>query len=457
METYPGNLDGLAAYRFNGGAPSYTSGGIRRGSGSKSSVATPGWKTMTKYQRKYVAAWHAFSNTYESWTMLDGYASGSNGPLAERYGYFHTNIVALNGFGPSWGNWSWPSTDADKKALSKIQKQITTMAMNLAQTIAERKQTVSLIGKSVRRLVQLALWIRKGDFKSIHARYGLPKPVRTRSGGYVVPRYYREVTRRTVYDDNGQPVIQRRPGKPDRPKVYRDVTYRDRNRPKSNFSFGDIWLEYQYGWRPLLNDIYGAAEVLAGNHAAAKPLRFTATASATIQKLGASAPCYFSVNGSNYASRVDYSVAEKCRYVLEVVEDQAWLNHLASTGLTNPLLLAWELVPYSFVVDWFIPIGKYLEQLEYARGLTFRRGTVSSNKTGGAEVKYYLSSVTPGYYPGTTNGKGFSIVKKSKTRTLLGSFPYQKFPSLRPNLGVSQVLSGLALLTQLLKGRTTVR
>ena len=31
-------------------------------------------------------------------------------------------------------------------------------------------------------------------------------------------------------------------------------------------------------------------------------------------------------------------------------------------SLDNPAVLAWEALPYSFVVDWFIPIGDYLNE-----------------------------------------------------------------------------------------------
>jgi hypothetical protein len=32
-------------------------------------------------------------------------------------------------------------------------------------------------------------------------------------------------------------------------------------------------------------------------------------------------------------------------------------------GLLDPLSVAWELLPWSFVIDWFIPIGAYLDVL----------------------------------------------------------------------------------------------
>lgn len=47
----------------------------------------------------------------------------------------------------------------------------------------------------------------------------------------------------------------------------------------------------------------------------------------------------------------------------------------ANTGISNPALLAWELLPWSFVIDWFIPVGDYLESLSAFDGFTFSGGS----------------------------------------------------------------------------------
>jgi hypothetical protein len=42
----------------------------------------------------------------------------------------------------------------------------------------------------------------------------------------------------------------------------------------------------------------------------------------------------------------------------------------ATLGLLDPELVAWELVPFSFVADWFIPIGQWMEARAKASRLT---------------------------------------------------------------------------------------
>jgi hypothetical protein len=50
------------------------------------------------------------------------------------------------------------------------------------------------------------------------------------------------------------------------------------------------------------------------------------------------------------------------------------LAAFASLGLTNPLEIVWELLPYSFVLDWLVPVGRYLSVLDADMGLQFLDG-----------------------------------------------------------------------------------
>lgn len=45
------------------------------------------------------------------------------------------------------------------------------------------------------------------------------------------------------------------------------------------------------------------------------------------------------------------------------------LRQLNGLGLLNPALLWWELLPYSFVVDWFLPVGDVLTSLTAGIGM----------------------------------------------------------------------------------------
>lgn len=116
-------------------------------------------------------------------------------------------------------------------------------------------------------------------------------------------------------------------------------------------SVASNWLELQYGWLPLLKDAEGGAQFLA--HHLNTPLQTVVRASLKVKnKAVANWP------GTTFLEN-DVYVQKSIKAIIRE-KDVAQL-----VGLTDPLSVVWEKLPYSFVVDWFIPIGNYLA----ARGL----------------------------------------------------------------------------------------
>lgn len=119
-----------------------------------------------------------------------------------------------------------------------------------------------------------------------------------------------------------------------------------------------LWLEYTYGWRPLVTDIYSAAIAVhtitqqpAVRRVAAKPL---------IKNQAVDRP---NNNGPFYDHRVQQVGYKIVGYFSHNPAPSYVL------GLTDPLSIAWELVPFSFVADWVLPIGNYLQALNAAINL----------------------------------------------------------------------------------------
>ncbi|UJQ85368.1 MAG: putative maturation protein [Herbuvirus faecivivens] len=128
------------------------------------------------------------------------------------------------------------------------------------------------------------------------------------------------------------------------------------------------WLEFTYGWAPLLGDIKTAFEELTAEREATLPIIkvvYSTKAGDNFDPIGVlltpgerwsgtavyKTACYFSVANPNVREAAKWNLGN------------------------NPLLTAWELVPYSFIVDWFIPIGDFLTQFSAAQGLDFISGT----------------------------------------------------------------------------------
>lgn len=108
------------------------------------------------------------------------------------------------------------------------------------------------------------------------------------------------------------------------------------------------WLAAVYGWAPLWGDLHAGAEFFAS--AFNKPRKRRYSASLTTKGVAVSA------SPSNWVA--SGTASRRVAIVAHVSEDG---TNLAYLGVLNPLEVAWELTPYSFVADWFIPFGSWLQ------------------------------------------------------------------------------------------------
>lgn len=126
-------------------------------------------------------------------------------------------------------------------------------------------------------------------------------------------------------------------------------------------------LQYTYGIAPLLSDIDSAARALAELPGHSSFFTVKAKEKATL-------PVYENVIEDNEfcttVIRMTGTVEFKLSARMQV--DNLFSRNLAEVGLHSyaPLEVGWELIPFSFVVDWFYPIGNYLSSLSSHVGLT---------------------------------------------------------------------------------------
>jgi len=125
----------------------------------------------------------------------------------------------------------------------------------------------------------------------------------------------------------------------------------------SSRKLSDIWLEFSFGWKPLIGDIYAAVDHLQ-NPIKAVRLRGSASASQIKKSEQGSQKDWYN-QGWTMQSIVGKRYSKQGCTVTISNPNQYLANQL---GLTNPALIAWELIQFSFVVDWFANVGEFLSQ-----------------------------------------------------------------------------------------------
>lgn len=200
-----------------------------------------------------------------------------------------------------------------------------------------------------------------------------------------------------------------------------------------------IWLENVYGWQPLLSDVHAA---MSGEISDPPPI---------MHKKGARDSFYkeleltSSVAFPGYLRKTGWIIDGYTHTTVraQIVVSDPSLAFAKTLGLTNPALLAWELLPYSFVVDWFLPIGPWLDAQQALVGLRVINPSVTKT------IVYFASGTSratgSNAYIKVDGATGSCVLNgRTKTRTLV--LPSLPLPKLKNPVSVTHALNAIALL-----------
>lgn len=381
------------------------------------SVTTSNFMTLKKQGRLPVNPYSYTSHyseqgsgTISSVTWLSTRDSVS-GP--DIYGRAYRTVVMKGNDRRVWNNLTRPSfpttsdpadiANADAKAITSLLSQIKNQKINAAQFWAERRQTLDLVQNTASRIASSFSALRSGNIVSA-----------------------------------GKVLTGVRPSRRIRRNFRKDASV-DR-------AASQAWLEMQYGWIPLLNDVKGAVEALDTHLSSLQIVRAVGRGSASDSGVIKGSSNFRTTTTTKWKTEVFVKYCSFFRVEMDAVQTST------SLGLQNPAVLAWELLPYSFVVDWFLPIGNYLSSLDATAGTAFTTGSRTITQRYEATTTWEVSESlewNPAYlaisrYSGkvTQNLKGVTI-----SRTVSTGFPKPSYPVPKNPISSTHVLNALALLT----------
>lgn len=154
-------------------------------------------------------------------------------------------------------------------------------------------------------------------------------------------------------------------------------------------SFANNFLEYWFGWSPLIGDIYSAIDVLQSPF---NDVYVKASISGGIRLYPKITEIHTFNPNAWYPSYTEYwnyhylkgRQQVKMGAEIEVTNPNLWLAN--QLGLVNPLVVAYELIPFSFVANWFANVEQFLSSGTDFYGLTLKRTWTNYKFTG--EVHY---------------------------------------------------------------------
>lgn len=282
----------------------------------------------------------------------------------------------------------FPSSNLKPNDQLKVQSELAAQAkgheFNLAVSAAEGKQTVNMAVSAVKTIGGVISDLKRGKFENAARRLG----------------------------------VKEKPSK----LRHTDVAGR--------------FLELQYGWLPLMSDTY---EAMKAYHALTSNSR-RSLISAQVSR---------SAQRDSSCSATTYSCKGTLKSTIKVIyEASEVISAPRSLGLVDPASVVWEKIPYSFVVDWFIPIGDYLENLNTIPQLRGRFLTISTERFSGAALRLKGDGVLTWTTFPQAHASYFYMLRVPST-TLVVTKP--QFVSVPDAMSPKRIWNAIALVAQRIK------
>lgn len=253
-----------------------------------------------------------------------------------RVRWFHSGNLFPNGFSPLFQvslkelTSALPPTSVETECVTKALNQVADRKGNLLESVAELKSTVAGLASNATTVSNfLSAAVRK-DWRAAAKALGLAPN----------SRKARRARDRTIAAGGGA---------------------------------GSAWLNYWFGLSPIVSDMVFAMVILNQD----REIRLKGTGVAAMQRTSSvkSVQSYLGYSTANYSGTYTQETKAGAKAVLWYSMRTAQLARFNELGLYDVPATAWALMPYSFAVDWVIPVSSILRAWTADVGLSFRGGS----------------------------------------------------------------------------------
>lgn len=311
---------------------------------------------------------------------------------------------------------TWTSNDTIKLT-NKLAAKVRDHNLNAANFLVESDKTVQMLGTMIYRIAVAAHYVRRGDLSD--------------AAKILVDQ------RHFTQDVNGKKQFL------DRIRSLEQQEKMSKRRKKRAKYVGktlaDLWLELQYGWKPLISDLHEAAYAYEAivNKPHVQTFRVARKIIAeTIHTGSASRPIVGTAR-----------ITIRKGYIARMTQEPSVIHSLQ---LDNVLGAAWEWTKLSFLVDWVIPIQQFIDASYARRTLKFDKCVVSTKTTQVGGISALWSGYKPlqtktGFQP-TTIDKQINF--KREVLTNLPRIPPPKAKDFASVASMLHIANATALLSQ---------
>lgn len=217
----------------------------------------------------------------------------------------------------------------------------------------------------------------------------------------------------------------------------RKVLYSKRRVKREKKSIASAYLEVIFGWQPLLADIHASMHSVVQ-----KAIPSFGVGSRSTVEFTYSHALYHPTGAPRSVVNASGNVRVSINTLVSVSNPNLWLA--SRMGIINPAVVAWDLVPWSFVINMFANVNQLLNQYTDYAGLSF--GNLSTTTTTSMSGSCDAANTYPVSHP--FFGGGISTAQQNFKSRGVGSMPAPSLVCRVPDLNPELAATAVSLLVQ---------